>query len=156
MAAIDIVFDGPPGPESGRFVEVENTEGRSIKFGEWVHRADGYWVLRIEQGSLPVAGYTDQPDEKVALVNEFKADEERLLRKLDKYFGAVERASSGDVIVDSILSMPIVDMRWVAIARTHFQEGFMALNRAVFQPQRIKLPEDEPTFAEAAERADLP
>lgn len=34
------------------------------------------------------------------------------------------------------------DQRWIAIARTHFQEGFMALNRAVFQPQRIELPED--------------
>jgi len=35
------------------------------------------------------------------------------------------------------------DPRWLAIARTHFQEGFMALNRAVFQPTRIKLPEDD-------------
>lgn len=44
---IDIVFDGPPGPEAGRFVEVENAQGRSISFGEWVHRPDGYWVLRV-------------------------------------------------------------------------------------------------------------
>jgi len=44
---IDIVFDGPPGPEAGRFVEVENMEGESIKVGEWVKREDGYWVLRI-------------------------------------------------------------------------------------------------------------
>lgn len=92
---------------------------------------------------LPVAGYQPQSDEKVQLVNEFKADEERLLRKLDRYFAAVERKSSGNTDVDTILSAPVVDMRWVAIARTHFQEGFMALNRAVFQPQRIRLPEDE-------------
>ena len=44
---IDIVFDGPPSHESGRFVEVENSTGKSIKFGDWVQRADGYWVLRI-------------------------------------------------------------------------------------------------------------
>jgi len=44
---IDIVFDGPPGPEAGRFVEVENSEGRSIRFGDWIKRPDGYWVLRI-------------------------------------------------------------------------------------------------------------
>lgn len=44
---IDIVFDGPPGPEAGRFVEVENDAGESIKFGEWVQRPDGYWALRI-------------------------------------------------------------------------------------------------------------
>ena len=44
---IDIVFDGPPSHESGRFVEVEDDSGTSIKFGEWVERPDGYWVLRI-------------------------------------------------------------------------------------------------------------
>ncbi len=44
---IDIVFDGPPGPESGRFVEVEDEAGKSIDFGQWVHRPDGFWVLRI-------------------------------------------------------------------------------------------------------------
>ncbi len=38
-----IVFDGPPGNESGRFIEVER-DGASIKFGEWVE--DGkYWML---------------------------------------------------------------------------------------------------------------
>jgi hypothetical protein len=44
---VDVVFDGPPAPEAGRFVEVENDQGVSIKFGEWVHRPDGYWALRI-------------------------------------------------------------------------------------------------------------
>lgn len=44
---IDIVFDGSPGPEAGRFVEVENAMRQSIRFGEWLHRDDGYWVLRI-------------------------------------------------------------------------------------------------------------
>ena len=45
---IDIVFDGPPGPEGDRFVEVEESRGRSINFGEWVQRPDGYWALRTE------------------------------------------------------------------------------------------------------------
>jgi hypothetical protein len=53
-ATIDIVFDGPPGNESGRFVEVEH-EGKSIKLGEWVKREDGYWVLRIPGVELPEA-----------------------------------------------------------------------------------------------------
>lgn len=44
---VDIVFDGPPGPESGRFVEVESPPGVGIKFGQWVRRDDGYWVLRF-------------------------------------------------------------------------------------------------------------
>lgn len=75
---------------------------------------------------LPVAGYQPQDPEKVALVNEFKADEERLLRKIE----AAETLRNPD-------------KRWTAIAKTHFEHGFMALNRAVFQPQRISLPEDD-------------
>lgn len=50
---IDIVFDGPPGPEAGRFVEVEDATGRSISLGEWVQRVDGFWVLRIARTDLP-------------------------------------------------------------------------------------------------------
>ncbi len=44
---VDIVFDGPPESIAGRFVEVEDSQGRGIKFGEWLQRPDGYWVLRI-------------------------------------------------------------------------------------------------------------
>jgi hypothetical protein len=46
---IDIVFDGPPSHESGRFVEVEAI-GKSIRFGQWVQRDDGYHVLRFHVG----------------------------------------------------------------------------------------------------------
>lgn len=46
---IRIVFDGPPGPTSGRFVEVEDEHGRSINAGEWVERDDGLWELRIRR-----------------------------------------------------------------------------------------------------------
>lgn len=50
---VHIVFDGPPGPQSGRFVEVETPDGRSISVGEWKQRADGLWalVLRVERRS---------------------------------------------------------------------------------------------------------
>jgi hypothetical protein len=48
ISAIDIVFDGPPGAESGRFVEVEDGLGNSISIGEWLQRPDGYWVLRLD------------------------------------------------------------------------------------------------------------
>ncbi len=50
---IEIVFDGPPGPTAGRFVEVEDGQGKSIKCGTWVQRADGYWVLRIKAEEVP-------------------------------------------------------------------------------------------------------
>ena len=44
---IDVLFDAPPGPESGRFIEVENEHRRSIRAGEWIDRGDGTWALRI-------------------------------------------------------------------------------------------------------------
>lgn len=49
MAEIRIVFDGPPGLEAGRFVEVENEHGQSINVGEWRQRADGLWELVIRK-----------------------------------------------------------------------------------------------------------
>jgi hypothetical protein len=36
----------------GRFVEVENEHGRSIDLGDWVHRPDGFWALRISPDDL--------------------------------------------------------------------------------------------------------
>jgi hypothetical protein len=50
-AAINVIFDAPPGPESGRFIEVETDSGLSIRAGEWLQRQDGNWALRIT--SLP-------------------------------------------------------------------------------------------------------
>jgi hypothetical protein len=49
---IDIVFDGPPGPNPGRFVEVEDGSGRSVDVGDWIERGDRYWALRIQ---IPVS-----------------------------------------------------------------------------------------------------
>jgi hypothetical protein len=47
LIGIDVVFDGPPGHESGRFVEVEDEDGRGIGCGRWRERDDGYWALRF-------------------------------------------------------------------------------------------------------------
>lgn len=46
---IDVVFDGPPSHESGRFVEVENERGEGVSVGEWIDRGDGMWALRIRR-----------------------------------------------------------------------------------------------------------
>ncbi len=74
---------------------------------------------------LPVAGYQPQTDDKVATVNRAKELEERVLRHLD---GLKADTTS--------------DKRMVALAITGIQDAFMWANRAVFQPGRVKLPED--------------
>ena len=50
--AIDIVFDGPPGPEGPRFVEVEYHQRYAVWIGEWIDRGDGYWALRFTAEDL--------------------------------------------------------------------------------------------------------
>lgn len=72
---------------------------------------------------LPVAGYQAQPSEKVELVNHNKVLEERILR-----------------VIDALAQVEEVDPRWLAIGRSHIEQGFMAVNRSIFRPSRIALP----------------
>lgn len=49
---VRVVFDGPPGPPGGRFVELEDKNGHGLgpKWGQWVHTsgAPEYWALEVE------------------------------------------------------------------------------------------------------------
>ena len=60
---INIIFDGPPNNESGRFVEVETDDGKSINIGAWSEHNDGHWALRITE--LP----TDQGSTRLMQLN---------------------------------------------------------------------------------------
>ena len=75
-----------------------------------------------EHAGLPVAGYRPQSEENVQLVNKHKRVEEEILRHLD-----------------ILKAEPSIDQRWLAIGRTHIEEAFMAINRAVFKPERTKI-----------------
>jgi len=83
----DIVFDGPPGPEAGRFVEVENENGVSFSLGEWIARNDGYWALRIpdiEAKDHQMVLLTEAIDRHVVQIQALKADNERLRAALER------------------------------------------------------------------------
>lgn len=84
-----------------------------------------------DHSGLPVPGYKTQNDENVALVSTNKVIEEQVLR-----------------ILDGLLRHPNVDKRWLAIGRTSIEQGFMAVNRSIFQPDRVDLP---PPLTRAAE-----
>lgn len=60
-AFIDVVFDGPPGPVSGRFVEAEDATGKSINAGEWIDRGNGLYALRIPQSKLAAKSEDPSP-----------------------------------------------------------------------------------------------
>lgn len=76
---------------------------------------------------LPVAGYQKQSQVAVDLVNQNKHVEEKILRTLDGLRNG--QTPSGESIE--------VDPRWLSIAMTKLEEGFMALNRSIFRPSRI-------------------
>lgn len=69
----------------------------------------------------PIKGYQPISDERLSLVNENKVAEANLLAKLDEMSFRVD-----------------LDIRWLGIARTHIEQGFMALNRSILRPQRVK------------------
>lgn len=93
--------------------------------------------MRDESGQFPgpvpppdgqprIAGYRPQSEDNVFLVNHHKQMEELVLRQLDDLDDAGR-----------------FDRRWLAIARTQIEQGFMAMNRAVMRPERITLAGDE-------------
>ncbi len=51
MSEVYIRFDGPPGPVSGRFIEVER-DGASISFGEWRDDGDDCLLVLTEYNQL--------------------------------------------------------------------------------------------------------
>jgi hypothetical protein len=77
------------------------------------------------QTGLPIAGYLPQTEVAIELVNTNKELEEQVLRRLDALGHGVD-----------------VDKRWLAISRTAIEQGFMAMNRAIFKPVRFALPGD--------------
>ena len=78
----------------------------------------------VEQHS--VHGYRAPSAECITIVNYLKMVEEGLLRLIDKM-----RAEED------------VDPRWSVIGRMQIEQGFMALNRSVCKPERVKLPGDD-------------
>ncbi len=82
--------------------------------------------MTTKHEGLPVAGYRPQSEENVDRVNLNKRLEEHTLRALD-----------------ALAEQPDIDKRCLAIGRTHIEQGFMAVNRSVFKPGRVTLPEDQ-------------
>lgn len=112
-----------PFQELPKFQQKKNALFRSI-----VHATLGL----ASHSGLPVKGYQEQSAYNVQMVNHNKTHEEVILR-----------------VMDAMSNIDEIDKRWLSIARTHIEQGFMALNRSIFKPERIDLPE------EASEEDDL-
>ena len=71
----------------------------------------------MENQHKMITGYRDLTQDEINLMNMVKG----LAAKAGAELEIVNNASD-------------IDKRWVAIARTHLQEGFMALTRAIARP----------------------
>jgi len=110
-----VIFDGPPSHESGRFVEVETADGKSVNAGTWENHSGKYWRLgplyrepqasRLETGAMtdccggnclmrcPPAAPAATPNEAVP-----KSELERLMS--EKMEWAAERDRKDATIAD--------------------------------------------------------
>jgi len=61
-----VIFDGPPGPDAGQFIEVETADGKSVKAAEWTQDGE-YWKL----GPL----YSTPPDSLAKLLAVMECDD---------------------------------------------------------------------------------
>lgn len=71
----------------------------------------------MENQHQHIKGYRDLSEHEIAAMNKVK-----------------EAAAEVGEIIDTMASVPELDQRWVSIARTQLQQGFMALTRAIAQP----------------------
>jgi hypothetical protein len=68
-----------------------------------------------------IKGYRQLDSMDIQIINHNKQIEELVLKSLD-----------------SLETYPEIDKRWLAIGRTLIEQGFMAMNRSIARPQRLK------------------
>lgn len=78
-----------------------------------------------------ISGYRELSQEEIDLMNEIKAKGRELEELLEKA-RAFDARDADIICVESVVYEAA---RWRAIARTHLQEGLMALTRSVAKPE---------------------
>ena len=93
----------------------------------------------MENQHRKIKGYRELTEEEIALMNMIKSEGEDLRQMLqtvqshlDDQLNHAKSINGGDALDRIREAQP---PRWLAIARTHFQEGLMAATRAVAQPE---------------------
>lgn len=69
----------------------------------------------VDNQHRKISGYRDLSEEEIAAMNKWKALEREVLQALND-------------------PPPHTDPRWLAIGRTHIEQGFMAAIRAIAKP----------------------
>lgn len=89
----------------------------------------------MNEVKVTISGYRQLSAEEQERINRIKAVERALLQLVGDTRDALERQAMDAHDDAEIARLRAAEpARWASIARTHFQEGFMALVRAVAQP----------------------
>lgn len=56
-------------------------------------------------------------------------------REIEQMNGVKDTEAAVGELWRTVMDLPDVDKRWAAIAKTHFEEGFMALVRSIAKPE---------------------
>jgi hypothetical protein len=82
-----------------------------------------------------IKGYRDLTPEEVSLINDIKSAGYKVDALLDSVRHELINQFAALPVVTPLESEQHTDaIRWMSIARTHLQQGFMALTRAVAKP----------------------
>ena len=72
----------------------------------------------VDNQHQKIKGYRELSEEHIKLIN--------ALKELGETVGGT---------IDALAQDPAIDQRWLAIGKTHLQQGFMALTRSVAKPE---------------------
>ena len=75
-----------------------------------------------------IKGYRELTKGEIALINEIKGKAEEVEKLVNKL--SLLRFPDTDTSPSKL-----IDLRWLSIGKTHLQQGFMALTRAIAKPE---------------------
>lgn len=91
-------------------------------------RAGSVEDMTTELAPSPITGYRHLSTPEIELINRIKSKAEECGALCGELAFMTTPAKQGETLLFQL------DGRWVAIGKTHLQEGFMALVRAVAKP----------------------
>lgn len=89
---------------------------------------------RLSSGQQKIKGYRDLTPEEIELVNKIKTTALDIKAMVETVAG-IESAKITHGASQEQLDSASESLRWATIAKTHLQQGFMALTRAVTKPE---------------------
>jgi hypothetical protein len=93
----------------------------------------------VENQHRKIAGYRELDEREIQMMNMVKEAGEHLNQTfiaIDEYLKQQREAAGGNITEYQRIAAA-EPLRWSSIARTHFQQGLMALTRAVAQPGKF-------------------